>query len=175
MFWRRRKGSEDRPKALSGNAYQGLRRQILELVPAEAGFNPAPEGRVVYGAIMDWPVAGAVATVVALADGTASLYLSGGGGIIGGGPHPAVAQAARTFLLSLENYLEAMVEDDHEGRLPPVGMTDLRALTTTGRRVVRASTTDLGEFRHPLANAFHAGQNLLGALRQVAESQGSRP
>ena len=147
-----------------------LRRQILELTPEAAGFSPAAEGRTVYRAIMDWPVAGAVATVVALEDGTASIYLSSGGGVIGGDAHPAVAQAARTFILSLENYLPAMV-DDPDGALPPAGMTDLRALTTNGLRSVRAPTAELGEFRHPLANAFHAGQNLLGALRQLAEGQ----
>lgn len=54
-------------------------------------------------------------------------------------------------------------------------MTDLRALTTSGRKTVRAPTADLGEFRHPLANAFHAGQILHGALRQLVESQQNRP
>ena len=169
MFWKRHKAADEPPK---GNPYGRLRRQILELPASIVGFDPPPEGRSVYGGIMDWPVAGAVATVVALEDGTASLYLSTGGGIVGGGAHPAVRQAARTFLLGFEQFLGGMV-DDPEGDLPPEGLTDLRALTIAGRRSVRIPTQELAGFRHPMANVFHAGQSLLGALRQVSEGQGS--
>src|SRR2546430_10376917 len=37
--------------------------------------------------LMDWNVGGSVATLVAFDDGTVSLYLSSGGGIIGAGAH----------------------------------------------------------------------------------------
>ena len=44
---------------------------------------------------MDWGVSNATATVVAVCDGTASVYLSSGGGSIGGGQgHEAIREAA---------------------------------------------------------------------------------
>ena len=47
--------------------------------------------------LMDWNVGGSVATLVAFDDGTVSLYLSSGGGIIGAGAHANVARAAAPF------------------------------------------------------------------------------
>src|SRR2546428_10544797 len=44
--------------------------------------------------LMDWNVGGSVATLVALDDGTVSLYLSSGGGGIGEGGRAKVARAA---------------------------------------------------------------------------------
>lgn len=46
--------------------------------------------------LMDWVVQNGTTTVLAAADGTASIYLSSGGGFIGGGQRiPQIAEAAR--------------------------------------------------------------------------------
>jgi hypothetical protein len=50
----------------------------------------------------------AAATLVSLADGTASIYFSSGGGVIGGGPHDTIAAAARRFVSLSKNFLPAM-------------------------------------------------------------------
>jgi hypothetical protein len=42
-------------------------------------------GDSVHSVLMDWHVTNGTATVFAAADGTASLYLSSGGGFLGGG------------------------------------------------------------------------------------------
>jgi hypothetical protein len=43
---------------------------------------------------MDWGITNGTATIVALSDGTASVYLSSGGGYIGGGGQEPIRQAA---------------------------------------------------------------------------------
>jgi hypothetical protein len=65
---------------------------------------------------MDWGVTKGTATVVALSDGTASVYLSSGGGFIGGiGQEPirkagqnavAVAQELKTLMTATAAYPE---------------------------------------------------------------------
>ncbi len=145
------------------NPFDGLRDQALK------ARLQAPAGGRVFGGLMDWSLNGGLATLFALADGTASLYLSGGGGVIGGSAHLAVREAARRFLLTLEQLLPQMSADP-SGEKPPPGMTDLRALTPDGRYVARVATELLGRGLHPMAAAFHAGQAVIAELRKVAEA-----
>ena len=145
--------------------------QALNASVELAGFDPASDGRVVYGAVMDWALESGLATLFALEDGTASLYLSSGGGVIGGGFHEPVRHAAKAFLISFEAHVASM-SPDPTGEPPPGGMTDLRALTIRGRLVSRAPTQHFGLMQHPMSDSFHAGQNLIAALRQIADKAG---
>lgn len=149
--------------AALSNPFDGLRNQAL------AARWPGAAGGRVYGGVMDWRLDSGLATLFALADGTASLYLSTGGGVIGGAAHLAVREAARRFLLTLEQLLPEM-SPDPSGEKPPPGMTDLRALTADGRYVARVATELLGRRPHPMAAAFHAGQAVIAELRRVAEA-----
>jgi hypothetical protein len=154
------------------NPFHGLRRQALSVSPETAGYTPTEPAHQVYGAILDWGLeSGALATIVALEDGTASLYLSSGGGIIGGGFHEPVRQAVAAFLHSIEQHIADM-EPDPTGEPPQAGSTDLRALTPAGRLVIRAPTDSFGSGRHLMSEAFFAGQALIGALRQATEGDG---
>jgi hypothetical protein len=78
---------------MPGNAdptiYPKLRAQALSIrLP---GLSPD----ALHAIVMDWPVTNGMTTVLAAADGTASIYLSSGGGFIGGSQgHPAIKSAA---------------------------------------------------------------------------------
>ena len=52
----------------------------------------------VRGLVVDVPASGGAVALVALADGTASMYTSAGGGIVGAGLEPQVAAAVRQLL-----------------------------------------------------------------------------
>jgi hypothetical protein len=95
-------GRTQGPAGAGEQVYQGLRAQILGLDPATAGLRQGSVDRVIWGALMETGYRRGTATLVALADGTTSLYLSGGGGIIGGGSHEAVATATKEYLAELE-------------------------------------------------------------------------
>ena len=165
MFWKPRSDKPAEPE--QANPYSGLRDLALTSTANLAGWNIAPEGRHVYGGILDWGLDTGTATLFALDDGTASLYLSSGGGVIGGGFHDSVRQAARRFVMAFEPFIDAM-EPDASGVPPPAGSTDLRALTPAGRRFVRAPTNVFGRGQHPMSNVFHAGQALIAELRQAS-------
>src|ERR1035437_6926854 len=80
-------GGKSMPGDRGADVYAGLREQILRLDPATAGMSQRPGGPIVWGALMEMGYPNGVATIVALADGTTSMYTSTGGGIIGGGAH----------------------------------------------------------------------------------------
>jgi hypothetical protein len=113
-----------------------------------------------------------IATLVALGDGTTSLYTSTGGGVIGGGEHQAVATETRGFLAELARHLDQLAPDEDD-ELPAVGDVTIRALTYSGRASVEAPQDELSSRNHPLARVFYAGHRVITALRQV--DQGSGP
>jgi hypothetical protein len=167
-------GGRLRGSAASGEqVYQGLRAQILTLDPAAAGLLHGPDHPVVWGALMETGHPRGTATLVALADGTTSLYFSTGGGIIGGGFHQAVATATRSFLADLEHHLP-MLRPDPDATLPAVGQVVIRALTYTGRMSAEAAEDDLGHGRHQLSPVFHAAHRVIAELRLIEEARSAR-
>jgi hypothetical protein len=164
VFSRNRRSRETQP----ADIYAGLRQRILELVPEEAGIAPVPELPRVWGLVMDTTYERGGYTLIALADGTTSLYTTTGGGIIGGGEHDQVVTATLTALRVLEAHLDQLppaVDDT----LPPIDGVTLRALTYDGQRSIIAAEQDLGEGRHPQAEIFHAAHNVISELRRIEE------
>jgi hypothetical protein len=153
------------------NVYTALRGQILDLDPATVGLQPSAELPRVWGALMETGYeGGTTATLVCLSDGTTSLYLSTGGGVIGGGGHPQVAAKSVALLAVIERYLGQMpVSLDRA--LPAPGRIVLRALTYLNDRVVDAAEHDLAEGQHPLSEVFWAGQAVLSELRLIDEDR----
>src|SRR6516225_870477 len=60
--------------------YQGLRNMVLCGTRERFGLAPTSSRTEPWGVVMDWGVPNGTATVMALSDGSASIYLSGGGG-----------------------------------------------------------------------------------------------
>jgi hypothetical protein len=110
------------------------------------------------------------ATLVALADGTTSMYTSTGGGTIGGGQHDSVAQRTHAFLRVVEHHLDAL--GDLDPALPSAGQVHLRALTYAGSLGVIAPEEELGNGEGPLSAIFFAGHDVITAIRQVEQDEG---
>ena len=151
---------------MSDDVFHDLRAQVLGLSADEVGLEPADGG--VFGAVMETGFPEGVATLVALIDGTTSLYLSSGGGTIGGGEHEQVAQASIAFVRAVAAEVEQLQPSDDDG-LPGDGRVILRALTTDGIRAIEADEEDLGEGRHALSPVFHAAHEVIGRLRELDE------
>ncbi|HET9848435.1 MAG TPA: hypothetical protein VFR68_07765 [Candidatus Dormibacteraeota bacterium] len=165
-----------RPKpAQPANPYAGLRQQALTLDPATIGLQPSPQFPQVFVGLMEMGMEGGVATLVVIADGTTSLYWSTGGGIIGAGFHEPVKQPSKVFLATLERHTKEMREDDASHPLPANGMINLRARTFAGGCLIAsASSQDFAEKRHPLWDAFYAGNAVITVMRQLPSIQKSQ-
>src|SRR5215212_4694186 len=68
------------PDRGSEEMYSGLRHQALSTRRMEVGIPAPPPEAPVWGILMETGYSEATATLLALGDGTTSLYLSSGGG-----------------------------------------------------------------------------------------------
>ena len=72
------------PAVAPTDVHPGLRNRMLPGSRAKFSLPAAPGADETWGIVMDGGVTKGTATVPALSDGTASVYLSSGGGFIGG-------------------------------------------------------------------------------------------
>jgi hypothetical protein len=153
-------------------AYQRLRSQGLSVQRSAAGI-PAPHPDApVWGLLMEMGFPNGTATLIALADGTTSLYYSGGGGVLGGHGHESVRRATAPMLAEA-NRLVAQMTPTSTYPLPQAGNTIFYARTDSGVLTGSAPDADLGLGRHALSPLFHAGHGILTELRLA--SSGPEP
>jgi hypothetical protein len=144
-----------------------LRDQLFASMPGEFGIAPGPGHQHVWFVLMETGYPEASASLVAVADGTTSLYFSNGGGIIGAGEHPAVRNAAERFIALVDARVGLLtVADAHP--LPSVGRVRFYARTFTDLRTAEAAERELGEGQHPLSPLFFAGHAVITAVRNVS-------
>jgi hypothetical protein len=65
------------------NLFEVLRKQAFDITPLQLELTL--NGTEIYGVIMDWDLGNGIMTLVTYKTGDASMYLSSGGGVIGGG------------------------------------------------------------------------------------------
>ena len=147
---------------------QGLRRMVLATSPRELGLTPTKEHPRVWGLLMETGYPEAAATLVALLDGTVSLYVSNGGGIIGVGEHGSVRRAAIKFIGAAEPYVEEFSKTT-DYPLPDTGRVKFYLLTFSGILTGDFDENVLGEGRHKLSKLFYAGHDVISAIRAVEE------
>jgi hypothetical protein len=107
--------------------YSQMRRQALEIRLPKLGRD------AVHVVLMDWLVEKGTATVVAAADGAASLYLSSGGGFIGGSETFSAIREAALHAVKVATGVQFHFERTESTPLPSLG--DVNFYLTTGDSV----------------------------------------
>lgn len=161
---RRKKASSGSPPP--AQVYEELRTAALEVTEALIG-TPPPEHPDVLGVVVDIPREGGTASVVAMADGTTSMYTSTGGGTIGAGAHESVAGATRALLATLQRLIE-MFPADERLDLPTAELVQITVITPAGRR--RASVPAAAFWgREPstVVELIAAVHGVITALREI--------
>lgn len=141
----------------------------------------------VWGVVMEEGLGrGNYYTLVALADGTGSIYFSNGGGVIGGKGVPAINAAARRMVeqaaqdiqpcpnADMQCLRERRPYDKAQVFNPPVSENNVRfwvltpkgVLTTLGMKNGLASRSNAGW------KLFYAGHEVMTGLREASERQG---
>jgi hypothetical protein len=151
-----------------------LRDTLLATRPEDIGLRPTAALPHVWAALLELsPSPGLWASVVAIADGTASLYTSGSFGVIGAGQHEDVRSVAETFLLRVEQAYGELTEVGDLSRIPypDHGSVAVVALSYDGaRRAVLATDASAAG---PVAEAVASGYGLLTQIR-IAEERVDR-
>jgi hypothetical protein len=156
------------PARSPADTMRELRERLLRGSAAQFSIEPAG---AVWGVLMEMGHADAAVTPVALNDGTASLYFSWGGGVIGGGPHPSINASARRTVAMAACELSKL-SPTAAFPLPAVGEVKFYVLTTGGVLTAAAREETLGAGEHPLSALFYAGHDVITALREVTEERG---
>lgn len=160
------RGKKARAKA-SPEVYTGLRSLALNTSRAEFGFPATSKSTEPWGVIMDWGANDWTATVVAFSDGNASVYLSNGGGFIGG------SQSHETIRNAAKKMLAAAIECQHLASatesfpLPQRDGVIFYFRTDDGVFTASASATELAAGRHPLSKLGSAAQDVITQYRLI--------
>jgi len=151
------------------NPYLGLRVQAISVKPEQLGLAIAQDTTRVYGILMDWEIQGGIATIVAYSTGDASLYLSSGGGIIGGGQHKNVSKAAKEWVLLADRFINKQIAT--KTALPGAGYTGFFLLTNKGIEANYIETAKLEDASSPYAPLFQKANVVIGELKSVSEAR----
>ncbi|MBK8390629.1 MAG: hypothetical protein IPL23_15670 [Saprospiraceae bacterium] len=152
----------------NNNPYQDLRSLAFGATMEQIGVNFSADQTKIYGVIMDWDVGEGTATLVAFLSGDASLYLSSGGGVIGGSGHDNVNQAAANFISKAQKYLSNTVKTDTTP-LPGKDGVKFYFLTNKGKFVGQEEVKNFDNNSSQWLGLFEEGNKLITEIRMVAD------
>ena len=149
--------------------YSKLRDKALTINPSQIGLQ-SDQSHPVFGVLMETGYKDAVATLSAIGDGTVSLYLSNGGGIIGLGEYQRPRDACFSFL-SLANEFISQMKPTKKFPLPEEGRIIFYFLTINGVLMSNAKENDLIKKRLPLSPLYHKAHEVMTEARLVDEKR----
>ena len=107
---------------------------------------------------------------ICLLDGSASLYVSEGGSIIGAGEHEHVAGFASAIAQGAGLFFTAYATPARQYPKPKKDHAHFYFVTDKGAlKTPEILEEDLGENRHPLSPLFHAMHALISDIRDLVE------
>jgi hypothetical protein len=149
-------------------AYVGLRDMALKTPREKIGLPEPASPTTPWRVVMDWRLdSGALATVVAVADGSASLYYGSGGGQIGGQAHESVRNAAMK-VVKIAGELQPLMRLTTDFPVPARGGVIFYAVTDAGVFTSRSATEE--EMRKHLREYSKLGnamQEVISAYRAI--------
>lgn len=148
--------------------YLTLRERALTVDPHEIGLPPVEGGQQTWAVLMDmgWP--DATVTLVAVGDGATSLYFSNGGGIIGAGESPAVAEVSQQYVAEAASYLTEMTLTEAYP-LPEAGRVRFYVMTYDGAYTADVAEEALRQGQHPLTPLYMMAQAVITQVRLEQE------
>ena len=144
--------------------YLGLRNLILTGSRTKFSLPATSQPTEPWGVVMDWGVKTGTVTAVAMSDGGASIYLSRGGGSLGGAGQEAIRNAAKKAV-NLASAVQGQMEEKKTFPLPAMGEVRFYALTDAGVFSAKAPEADLQAGRGPFASLSDAMQQVITAYR----------
>jgi hypothetical protein len=144
----------------------GLRNMFLQSSREKLGLPAVSVPTEPWGVMMDMSVAKGTATasVTSLSDGNASIYLSTGGGYIGGVGKLPIHNAAQKFVRAAAEF-QPMMKTTTEFPLPEPSQVNFYVLTDSGVFTARVPEQELNQRRHPFTKLFAAGQEVITQYR----------
>ena len=150
------------------NPYMGLRGQIFESTPEQIGLTTMTDERP-YAIVMDMGMGrDGTATLVSIIDGNASMYLSTGGGVIGGYAHETVRKSATDFVTMGQSYFSKMNPVD-SFPLPKADNVIFYILTNKGKYSIEGEIQKIENENSDWQELFYEGNKVITELRLTTE------
>jgi hypothetical protein len=151
------------------SVYLGLRDQALKLKRDKIGLPVPSSSTEPWAALMDWGVTNGTATIVAVEDGSASIYLSSGGGSIGGGQSHETIRRAAQKMVYVANEFQPHMQATDTYPLPESGQVIFYVLTDAGVFTAKVSQEELSLHRSPLSKLGDAAQEIITQCRLIQQ------
>ena len=153
------------------NAFQGLRSLVLQGTRANFGLGPGSKPTQPFAVVMDLGLADGNTTVVAIADGSASVYLSSGGAFIGGGQsHKSIRDAALKTVERADE-VQPLMHSTTTYPLAEHGQVNLYVVTDAGVFTATVPEDDLRNHRSPFSKLGDSVQDIITEYRQTQEKK----
>lgn len=150
------------------NIFEELRQSAFTASYQKPGSTLPSDQTKVYGVIMDWEFGGGIATTIAYQSGDASLYISSGGGIIGGIGHAKVRNSAKQLVTLAQTYLDKAIKTETTP-LPMANEVQFYLLTNKGVFVGQDQIKNFENDSSPWFKLFELGNVLMKELRMTTE------
>jgi hypothetical protein len=146
-----------------------LRVSVLRLDPADIDIDPQTAAAV-WGIVIETGYPDAVASLIALADGSVSLYVSDGSGCVGCGANREVRTAGADLLAAAEHGIQLTTSTD-DTSYPPSGDVRFCFLSLDGLRSLQVKLEDLNSVDAHLSALYFAGQRVISAIERTGAGQ----
>jgi hypothetical protein len=150
----------------NNNPYNELRNLAFSATEEQIGIQFPSEQTKIYGIVMDWDLGEGTATLVTFLSGDASLYLSSGGGVIGGGGHENVKQSVIAFIAKAEKYLDKTTKTEVTS-LPELNGVKFYFLTNKGKFVGQETIQNFANNSSDWLDLFEEGNKVITEIRNT--------
>jgi hypothetical protein len=146
------------------DTYAGLRRMVFQLSSVASDKESRCE-RSVVAVVMEFARPNAVVSLVAVADGTASLYFSNGGGVLGGNSK-SVRIAALDFV-ELAAHAYGVMEQANSYPFPSYDSVRFYIITSGCVLTAEVAEGSLVQNESILSRLFWKGNELISMIRKT--------
>lgn len=150
----------------TGNPYGGLRKMAFDIDIQQLSLTGIDSE--IYGFIMDWDIGNGIATLVAYKTGDASLYLSSGGGVIGGGQNHNIILATQKLVNEANVYLEKS-KVMYAIPLPDKDGVRFYFLTTKGKYCIHEQLKNIQNKTSAFVELFDNANELITEIRKTVK------
>jgi|SRR6476620_9617832 len=157
------------------STYLGFRKLALSsagIEEAESSKTGPNEPRAV---LMDMALTRRTSTIAAYADGTASIYISNGGGYLGGSESYKSIRDAGLQMIAAGHKFQPRMQLTRQFPLPASGDVIFYVVTNCGVYTARAPQMELNQRTHPLTELYAAGQEIITQYRLNVGSKAMKP
>ena len=163
-------GDSVKVHTLSDNRFQDLRNMALAVTPEQLQITLPTDQTKIYGVVMDWDLGDGTATFISFSTGDASMYLSSGGGLIGGGQHENVSTAAKEFIDKAQQYLVKTTKIDSTP-LPDKNCVRFYFMTNKGKFTAQENLENFDNKSSLWLPLFVEGNKVISELRLTQEKK----